>query len=327
LTKQIEALKKAPYSKENWDLIHKKLTYGEGELFFHKLKESGAYAILFPPVPYLSPKQQQENEAWLESRIKLFDISFKENNPFYDSSSAVLMLVNALPENPTAEDIQKTHTDYHIPFPLDEEFKKHVEYVQKRKQQFLNEQRSPYIALKKIYAMTYLESKETPTQAEIDRLESAPRNEEFWKLIREGFMNGKSEQFLKTMQQHGVYQKLFPPTSFEALVNQAQNDAWIQASLAELDAHSKTNKPRFLRDLHQRIPIAIIILFVKELSANPSDEEQRRVYDKYQISYAYDDFIKGLQFTNAQKHTFLKETNVPSNELVVDSHITPQRSI
>ncbi len=66
----------------------------------------------------------------------------------------------------------------------------------------------PLIALRKIYRSVHENSKETPTPDELQKLKATPRDENFWKLMREGLMAFKAQAFSSALIQHGIIQMI-----------------------------------------------------------------------------------------------------------------------
>jgi len=125
-------------SKAFWYKIHEGFTDGRGELFLSKLKEYGIYSRLFPPITDRSLVQQQNNEGWLEARLKLVDTGYQEGERFVNNIklSVALLVVGELPDKWTIEDLHKVHANYHVPFECDASFENLVHYVNGRKQKY-----------------------------------------------------------------------------------------------------------------------------------------------------------------------------------------------
>ncbi len=147
------------------------------------------------------------------------------------------------------------------------EFKKFEHYL---------ENEEPLTALKMIYRVVYHDDQKIEnsiSKVMVAKLKWANRNDIFWNIISDGFLNGRGVAFLTKLLGHGAYQILFLNDNCPKQI-QKQNETWFKAQLQGCDTNPIENK-KTRKDL-----LIKIFLVVKDSSSQTSFEEQEKLWKK-----------------------------------------------
>lgn len=181
-------------------------------------------------------------------------------------------------------------------------------------------EKDPLFALKEILDVTTnLERAEIPVGAltnDVEKLKTVSRDDAFWKCINDGFLKGHGELFLKTLQEQGAFEILFPSMGDDAESRQENND-WFKARLKKQDENYKEFMKAEREARKSGIPcertkpepypsFVAALLIAKESSFDSSDAEKRKVHEAYQIPFSYDSLEAHIQYQHAHKFALFK---------------------
>ncbi len=171
------------------------------------------------------------------------------------------------------------------------QFKPSVDLLERITASQANEKKRAH---RKKAAMPINEAKEEPTQPVLTELNNA-----CWTVLKEGLTGGKGELFFKALQESGTYSNLFPPVLVSTQEEIEANDLWLQARLSLIDAsYAEGNRSYESK--------AAVLLVVKELPGEYTQEDLEKVHAAYRIPFPCDDkFKEHVKYIHQKKFEFL----------------------
>lgn len=163
------------------------------------------------------------------------------------------------------------------------------------------------VALKQIYNQVYQD--DVPviiSEQDKTALKNINRDARFWRVIQDGFVNGKGILFLNQLKEQGIYSILFPALN---PMKQTQDETWFEIYIENIDDNVKNKNEGFFKNPF-RTHIQLLLI-AKELSSPVSLDQVKMISAAYKTTITLDKaFEEHVKMIAAAKKIIIEQAQV-----------------